>query len=284
VPLWSTAICETNGINIHYTRSAGSGLPVILLHGLTANGLCWSALARALGKAYDVIMPDARGHGQSSAPEYGYRYEDQANDVVGLIRALGLSSPLLIGHSMGGLTASVVAGRNPKLLRGLILVDPSFLSSKVQREVCDSDVAEQHRRFLTMSLDEVVAEARSKHPERSAELIELMARARLQTSMSAFDVLTPPNPDYQQLAGSIDVPTLLVIGENGVVSPAVAAELQGINPKFEVIKIPEAGHGIPYDQPEHFAAVVKSFLRSMVNKQEDHFYAPYSRGSHQTHG
>jgi len=263
VSAWSPAICETNGINIHYTRTGGNTRSIILLHGLAANGSCWTALARVLEKEYDVIMPDARGHGKSSMPEYGYRYEDHANDVVGLIRTLGLSSPILIGHSMGGMTATVVAGRNPKLLRGLILVDPSFLSPKVQREVRDSDVADQHRRFLNMSLNELVANARTKHPDRSLELIEQIARARLQTSMNAFDVLTPPNPDYMPLVRSIDVPTLLVIGENGVVSPTVAAELQRVNPKLQVENIPQAGHGIPYDQPERFAAVVKSFLRSV---------------------
>jgi pimeloyl-ACP methyl ester carboxylesterase len=164
---------------------------------------------------------------------------------------------------MGGMTATVLAARYPKLLRGLILVDPSFLSPKVQREVRDSDVADQHRRFLNMSLNEVVADARTKHPDRSSVLIELLAQARLQTSMSAFDVLTPPNPDYMQLVSSIDVPTLLVIGENGVVSSEVAAELQCVNPKFQVEKIPKAGHGMHYDQPERFAAVVKSFIRSI---------------------
>ena len=143
-----------------------------------SRGFCWTALARELEAEYDVIMPDARGHGRSSAPAYGYRYEDHANDVVSLIQALGLASPILIGHSMGGMTASVVIARHPTLLRGLILADPSFLSPNVQRDVRDSDVADQHRRFLNMSLNDIVAEAGTKHPERSAELIELLARAR----------------------------------------------------------------------------------------------------------
>lgn len=260
---WSTAICETNGINIHYTRTGGSKPPLILLHGLTANGACWTALAHTLFGDYDVIMPDARGHGKSSVPDYGYRYEDHANDVVGLIKALRLPPPILIGHSMGGMTATVVASRNPKLLRGLILADPTFLSPKVQREVRDSDVADQHRRILNLSLDEVVAEGRAKHPNRSPETLELFARARLQTSMGAFDVLTPPNPDYRQLVSTIDVPSLLIFGDKGVVSSAAAEELQHLNPKFQIEQIREVGHGVHLDQPELFAAVVKSFLRSI---------------------
>jgi N-formylmaleamate deformylase len=260
---WSTGNCETNGINIHYMRTGGSRPPVILLHGLTANGACWAALAHAIEEDYDVIMPDARGHGRSSVPEHGYRYEDHANDVVGLIEALRLSPPILIGHSMGGMVAAVVASRSPKLLRGLILADPTFLNPKAQREVRDSDVADQHRRYLTMSLADLVAEARIKHPNRPLDTIERIARARLQTSMAAFDILTPPNPNYMQEMSAIEVTSLLVIGGSaGVVSPAAASDLQRLNPQLQVEQIPEAGHGLHYDQPERFAVIVKSFLRS----------------------
>jgi len=260
---WNTAICETNGINLHYTRTGGNKPPLILLHGLMANGACWTDLARVLEKEYDVIMPDARGHGKSSVPDFGYRYEDHANDVAGLINALRLPSPVLLGHSMGGMTAAVAASRKPNLLRGLVLADPTFLSPKVQREVRDSDVADQHRRMLNLSLAEVVADARSRHPDRSGGTLELFARARLQTSMAAFDVLTPPNPDYKLLMRAIDVPSLLVFGDKGVVSPVVAKELQQLNPILKAEQIREAGHSVHLDQPECFAAVVGSFLRSI---------------------
>ncbi len=261
---WSTGNCAANGINIHYTRTGAGRPPVILLHGLTANGACWAALAQSLEADYDVIMPDARGHGGSSVPDSGYRYEEHARDVVGLIEALRLAPAVLIGHSMGGMTAAVVASRNPGLLRGLILADPTFLSPKVQREIRDSDVADQHRRYLSMSLEQVMAEARSRHPERSLDTIQRIARARLQTSLAAFDVLTPPNPDYRQVVSAIEVPGLLVLGgPAGVVSPEVAADLQRLNPRLQVEQIPEAGHGLHYDQPGRFAVVVKSFLRSI---------------------
>ncbi len=260
---WSTAVCETNGINIHYTRTGGNKPALILLHGLMTNGLCWTGLARALEKEYDVIMPDARGHGKSGVPDHGYQYEDHANDFTGLIQALRLPSPILLGHSMGGMVAAVVASRKPDLLRGLILADPTFLSPKVQREVRDSDVADQHRKILSMSFDEVLAGARTRHPNRSPEILELFTRARFQTSMAAFDVLTPPNPDYKQLVSKIDIPSLLVFGDKGVVSAGVAAELQGLNPGLRVEQIQEAGHSLHMDQPERFAAVVRTFLGSI---------------------
>src|SRR5580692_11319410 len=106
---WIGAVCETNGIGTHYLRTGGAKPSVVLLHGLMGNGACWTHLARSLEGEFDVVMPDARGHGGSSAPLHGYRYDDLASDVVGLLRGLKLSRPVLLGHSMGGMTAAVVA-------------------------------------------------------------------------------------------------------------------------------------------------------------------------------
>jgi N-formylmaleamate deformylase len=262
---WVTGICEANDINIQYTRTGGHKPPFVLLHGLTASGAYWTPLARAFAAEYDVVMPDARGHGNSSAPLHGYRYEDLASDVVGLIRELRLSAPILLGHSMGGMTAAVVASRLAKAIRGVILADPTFLSPQRQREVCDSDVAEQHRQLLSSAKDEVLAQARARHPHRSPEILELRVAARLQTRMSAFDVLTPPNPEYRKLVSTIDVPMLLVIGDTTpAVSLETARELQNLNPRLRVEQIAGAGHGLPHDQPERFAAVVRSFLQTVV--------------------
>ncbi|HEY2736189.1 MAG TPA: alpha/beta hydrolase [Polyangiales bacterium] len=261
---WITGLYKANGVDIHYARSGGSKPPLVLLHGLMGSGACWTPLARALELEYDVVMPDARGHGKSSAPLYGYAYEDHAGDIVGLIQGLGLADPILLGHSMGGMTAAVVASQIARLIRGLILVDPTFLSPGHQREVRDSDVAEQHRRVLHLDKSELLAEARSRHTRRSPEILELFAEARLQTRMSAFDVLTPPNPDYHRLVRAIELTTLLVIGDNPVVSLETALELQRLNPRLRVEQIQDAGHGLPYDQPDRFEALVKSFLRSLA--------------------
>ena len=261
---WMTGVCEANGIKIHYLRTGGSKPPVVLLHGLTGSGGCWSPLARALEGEYDVVMPDARGHGNSSAPLNGYRYNDHASDVVELIQGLGLAAPVLLGHSMGGMTATMVASEVATAIRGVILADPTFLSPQRQREVHESDVVDQHRRLLGSNKSDVLAQARIRHPHRSSELVELLAQARLQTRIGAFDILTPPNPEYHRLVSTIYIPGLLVIGGNGaVVSLETARELQSLNHRLWVEQIQDAGHGLPYDQPDRFAAVVRSFLRSV---------------------
>ncbi len=258
---WTSGICPANGINIYYLRTGGDKPPVVLLHGLTKNGACWTPLAHELEKEYDVIMPDARGHGNSSAPDQGYCYDNLAADVLGLIETLKIANPVLLGHSMGGMTAAVAASRS-KRLKGLILADPTFLSLQRQQEVYESDVKAQHQRILNRSKEDFLAELiRRKHC--SSKLIELFAQARFQTSIHAFEILSPPNPNYRQLINTLAIPTLLIIGGvGGVVSFEVAAELAKLNQFLRVTQIAEAGHGIPYDEPERFSAVVKAFLCS----------------------
>lgn len=264
---WATGVCEANGIEIHYRRTGGSRPPLVLLHGLTGSGACWTPPARLLEDDFDVVMPDARGHGDSSTPLHGYRYEDLAGDVIGLIRSIGLENPIVLGHSMGGMTAATVAaaGDAAGLLRGVVLVDPTFLSPERQREVCDSDVAAQHRQLLRLDRAEVLAQLRARHTRRSPELLELLADARMRTRMAAFDVLTPPNPDYRRLVSTIEIPILLVIGDmNPVVSFETARELQTLNRRVRIEQVEGAGHGLPFDQPERLAAAVRSFLPSLA--------------------
>jgi len=243
---WTTGTYEANAIETHYLRTGGDKPPLILLHGLMLSGACWTPLARALEKDYDQ----------------GYCYNNLATDVVNLIDTLKLASPVLVGHSMGGMTAAVVANLLSQRLRGLILADPTFLTPERQREVQESNVAEQHRQVLARSKKDYIAEARVRHNRRSPETIELFTQARFQTSIHAFEILSPPNPDYTQLIRNLDIPSLLVIGDtDSVVSTEMAAELAGFNQHLEVSQITGAGHAVPFDQPEHFLGVIQNFLR-----------------------
>lgn len=261
---WTSGICKANGIDVHYIRTGGDKPPIVLLHGLMLNGACWTPLARDLAEDYDIIMPDARGHENSSIPDPGYSYDNLASDVIGLIDVLKLTSPILLGHSMGGMTATVVASRNPNRLRGLILADPTFLTPQRQREVAESDVKERHLQILNRPRQDLLTEMHGRNRRRSPEIIELFANARFQTNIRAFEVLTPPNPNYIQLIKTLDIPSLLLIGDiDSIVSPELAKELAGLNQRLEVIQIPKAGHGLPFDQPEHFSTAVRTFLHSV---------------------
>jgi pimeloyl-ACP methyl ester carboxylesterase len=250
-------------VTISYLRTGGDLPPVVLLHGLMGSGETWAPVARLLAPELDVILPDARGHGRSSAPASGYRYPDLADDVVALVEDLGLTRPVLIGHSMGGMTAAVVATRIGRLLRGLVLVDPTFLDSERQHEVYESGVAEQHRHALSRGRWALLQDALDRHAHRSRELVELQVEARLSTSPAALDVLRPPNPPFRDLVAAIEVPALLVIGDKPVVTLDVARELRELNPGVRVDQIADAGHGLPFDQPERLARTILDFVRAL---------------------
>ncbi|MFC4454748.1 alpha/beta hydrolase [Deinococcus sonorensis] len=261
---WTRDTCEANGIHLHYLRTGGDKPPLIALHGLSGSGACWTPVARALENDFDVIMPDARGHGRSSAPPGGYAYRDHARDVLGLIEALALTDPVLLGHSMGGMTAAVVASQLGSAVRGVVLADPTFISPEWQREVYESDVAEQHQQLLGEERSVVLAQTRQRHPQRSEEMIELLTEARFQTRVQAFEVLVPPNPEYHELVRSIRAPMLLVMGSRGVVSLDTAQNLQALNPLLRSDLMADVGHGLPYDQPEQLARLVQSFVGPRV--------------------
>lgn len=213
-------------------------------------------------------MPDARGHGQSSAPPHGYLYHDLAKDVVGLIEWLGVDDPVILGHSMGGMTAAVAACQLGAAIRPVIFADPTFISPEWQREVYESNVSEQHRHLLKSTKDALLTDLRLRHPHRSSQLIECMADARLATKVSAFEVLMPPNPDYRKLVSHIRVPILSVTGDKGVVSMETAKDLQTLNHRLRHEQIPGSGHGLPYDQPDSLAVAVQSFLESIAPSRQ----------------
>lgn len=260
---WTSGTREANGLDLHFLRTGGAKPPVVALHGLAASGACWTPVARELQDEFDVVMPDARGHGRSGAPARGYGYPDHADDVVGLVEGLGLAAPVLLGHSMGGLTAALAAARPGPAVRGVVLADPTFLSPERQREVYASGVIEQHRRLLAADPDESRADARRRHPRRPAALSDLLVEARLRTRPEAFEVLAPPNPDFRGLVRAIRAPVLLVIGGDGVVSPDTARELAALHPRLAWELVPDVGHGLPHDAPERLAALVRAFARSL---------------------
>lgn len=262
---WTSGVCNTIGIQQHYTRTGGNLPPLVLLHGLSANGMCWTPVAEHLADQYDVIMPDARGHGQSSKPRTGYHYTTLADDAELLIKALGLSRPTIIGHSMGGMTAALIAVRKKVAINNVILADPPFLSIESQQEVYTGTTLDQHQHFLNQPIEEILKAAKARQPHRSIDTITRVNLARHQTSLYPFEILKPPYPDYQQLISEINCNCLLVIADNGIVSASTASHLQTINPLLQTAIIRDAGHGLIYDKPETFAATTSAFLKGFCS-------------------
>src|SRR3712207_4913941 len=169
MPRWQSGFVEANGIRLHYTRTGGTKPPLVLVHGFSDDGLCWTPEAQALEGEYDVIMVDARGHGRSEAPEQGYSPADHAADVAGLIRALNLQRPAVLGHSMGAATTLTLAGTYPDVPGAILLEDPPawWVSRPDDRAAFEKRWAGVRARFMEQkrkTREELIAEQRAQTP------------------------------------------------------------------------------------------------------------------------
>ena len=127
---WSARYVYANGVRLHYYRAAttenGSTekQPLVMVHGITDNGLCWTTLALKLQEDHDIYMLDARGHGLSDPFTASDDGDTLVKDVVAAIEALELRKPILIGHSMGAHTVMRLGAEYPDLAKAVIMLDP----------------------------------------------------------------------------------------------------------------------------------------------------------------
>jgi len=132
---WSDGYVYANGARLHYYHAAPApGKPVIvMIHGVTDNGLCWTTLTWKLQKDYDIYMVDTRSHGLSDPITTADDADTLIKDVVEFVKVKGIEKPILMGHSMGGATVIRVGAEYPDLARAIVVLDagigagPAFL-------------------------------------------------------------------------------------------------------------------------------------------------------------
>ncbi len=270
--VWSSAFTDANGLRLHYTRTGGDGPPLVLLHGFSDDGRCWTPVAGALAPRYDVIMPDARGHGRSDGPEISYGNLEQAEDLAALIQALGLERPLLLGHSMGAVTAVALAGLYPDVPRAILLEDPPALLRGLPPGAPESREWQARMRAWIIELkrllpEELVARQRAETPGWPDAELRPWAESKLRLSFNVLDNRPVPAIDWPALLRRIICPALLIAGDpacGALIAPEDAAALQAHLPHLRVTSIPAAGHSIRRDQPEAYLAVVRAFLEEIA--------------------
>jgi pimeloyl-ACP methyl ester carboxylesterase len=289
---WQSGYIESNAIRMHYTRTGGAKPPLVLAHGVTDDGLCWTPVAEALEAEYDVIMVDARGHGRSDAPEQGYGPAEQAKDLAGLIRGLDLRRPVILGHSMGAATTLTLAGTYPDMPGAIVLEDPPgwWMASPEREEASEDDEAEtglgakihgrdpasEDRRtgmqawfagLKRKTREELIAEQRAATPGWSEEELGPWADSKLSVSshvLNVFSARPEATVDWPATLRRITCPALLITADTdrgAVLREDAAAALQALVPHLRIAHVPGAGHNVRRDQFDHFLTVVQAFLR-----------------------
>ncbi len=248
-------------------REAGSGLPVVFLHGLGMTRTGWDAQLAALSDRYRCVAWDMPGYGASPALEH-FSLEAAADAAAGLITQLGRSSHV-VGMSMGGMVALQLALRHPACVRSLSLVDTSpafgldgtdseeWKAARLAPLLAGAEVAD----FAEPVLRGVMAP--DPDPAVVAAAVASMLRVPRAGLMQAIAAL--PDHDLRARLGEIAAPTLVVVGELDEETPPAYAEALAVGisgARLEVIA--GAGHMTPFEAP----AALSRLLRDHIDMVE----------------
>ncbi len=249
----------------------GPGPAVVLLHGFPLTRAMWKEQVAGVGSIYRLIVPDLRGHGESPAPEGVYTMDEMADDVIELLDTLSLDGPVVVGGlSMGGYVALSLVARYPSRVRGLMLMDT--------RASADTPDAAQKREEMARA----VLAAGSAGPVVESMIPRLFSKKTLETQpervallREAMEQNTPRGiagalrgmacrPDRRGELARIAVPTLVLVGEEDVITPPTEAQdLAGgiAGARLEVVA--KSGHMAPFENPAAANPVILRFLESL---------------------
>jgi pimeloyl-ACP methyl ester carboxylesterase len=256
---------QLNGITLHYTDQ-GQGTPVLLAHAFPLAGRMWQHQIDALAGDYRLIVPDLRGFGASDAPAGPYRMEQYADDLAALLDALSLPQVVLGGLSMGGYIAFAFLRRHAARLRGLVLADT--------RATPDSDQAREGRETNAQLAENEGAAAIAD--KMLPNLLAPAASDEVKATVRGIIESNPPQgiagalrgmglrPDSSDLLASIQVPTLLLVGDqDGLTSPEEMRGMQSAIPNSRLVEIPGAGHLAALENPAAFNSALREFLQQL---------------------
>jgi len=247
----------------------GDGPPVVLLHPFPANHEFWMPVAEALGSRYQVILPDLRGHGDSGAGEGPATMAKHAADIARVMDDAGVGRAPLIGVSIGGYLLFEFWRKYRGRVAALGLCNTKApadnTEARTARLQAANDVLE---RGIEPFLQSMVPRLFGKTTrETRPDLIE--GALRMMRQMSPEDIAQvqrgmAERPDSTDTLKTINVPTLLITGDEDILTGINEAELMRQHIAGSQLRvIPKAGHYSPWEQPEEATRLLRQFLDSL---------------------
>jgi pimeloyl-ACP methyl ester carboxylesterase len=251
---------NSNRITLH-VEELGTGDPsLVFLHYYGGSSRTWKHVTARLAPRFRTIAIDHRGWGESDSPAEGYGLVDLAADAEGVIAALGLQRYVLVGHSMGGKVAQLMASRQPIGLAGLILVAPSPPSPMVMPAQAREMLAGAYatRETVQAAIDTILTAG-----PLSAEDREQVIEDSLRGAPPA-KVAWPKFTSLEDIAaevGGIDVPTLVIAGALDRVDPPVRLRTEMLPriPQAVLRVLPNTGHLSMLESPAAVATLIADF-------------------------
>ena len=239
------------------------GPPLVLLHGIGSRGVSWWPVIDPFAAHARLIVPDLRGHGDSDKPPSGYLPTDYAADLAGLLDALDLRRPMMLGHSLGGVVVLTWAVANPDRATRIVLEDVPLRGGTRATSLFDEWLS-----LASMTVDDAAAHYRRENPDWTDEDCGRRAESITSTAPAVFtelrdraaeDAVVDPIAPLAALRS----PVLLVRGDletGSMVVPSDADRLAATLPNARVVRIPRGSHSIHRDQTAAFLAAVVPFL------------------------
>jgi len=261
-----------NGTPLTYVEE-GKGVPVVLVHGAVGDYRTWTGEMADFASRYHVIAYSLRSHYPNTWTDGPYSAQVHKADLVALLQALNLGPVHLVGHSYGGLMATVVAREHPELVRSLVLAEPSLNGLIAANEDAKAQLAQVGTVMKTAqglvqkgeSEQAVIAfiDFVNEPGGGFKGIPEFYRNGMLQNASTVKPLLaSPPPPSFTcDDAKTMTVATLLVEGQlTHEFRRMVNAELQRCLPHAERTVVPGAAHPLEMVKPQEFNAAVLQFL------------------------
>lgn len=258
-----------NDFNMHLEK-AGSGAPLVVLHGFTGAASNWESFFPSWSKHFQVIAPDIIGHGESEVPADFRRYtmDQAADDLAGLLDQLEIFRANVLGYSMGGRLALTFAVRYPERVRKLVLESssPGLKTGQERAERVERDEALADR-IEKMGVKAFVDEW-EKVPlfaTQSAKVREKLRKQRLRNreiglANSLRGMGTGAQKSLWQDLRPLEIPVKLIVGELDEKFQRIALEMEEALPNAKIVTVPKTGHAIHAENPRFFDKMVLEWM------------------------
>jgi 3-oxoadipate enol-lactonase len=264
-------VAVSNGMLNVYAQ--GKGSPLLFVHGFPLNNAMWHLQTEPFSKKYRVIVPDLRGFGESSVTPGTVTMEEMADDLHGVLHGVWVDKPVVFcGLSMGGYVAWQFFRKYRPQLRALILCDTRANADTPdgaagRHKFADTVLANGSQAAADAMLPKLMSpKTMERWPDLVANVQSMMLRNK-PAGIAAAALGMAARPDCTDLLPQIDVPTLLICGQDDQVTPP--AEMQKMAeaiPQAQFVQIPNAGHLSPLENPDAVNGAINRFLISLDSR------------------
>jgi len=267
---------ESQGLRIHFeVTGRKSAPPVLMIQGLGASKHAWNLQRAALALRWRTVALDNRGSGRSSRPIAPFTLEDLADDALRVLDAAGVGDAHVVGASMGGVVAQILAVRNPDRVRSLVLACTSCRQHPWREDLLRewSTTARGHGLLdVGRGAAQWVMGPRSfRRAVPALGWLGPLAVLRPRDSFaSQVDAILATDPSIADRLSEVTAPTLVVVGNQDILTPrGDSEELAERIPGAELVVISGAAHGLMVEHAGTFNSVLVDFLQAAERSATD---------------